>query len=241
MADARRHRALLPLLVFAGVIALVAALRLIPTLLRDTTPTSSTPIRRELLADAVLRLRPGQRVCQDDVPLDTGGSLAVLYVRRVDVPGSELRATATAPRYYATGQVRLTPRSRRVFRPEIVVPLAPPARATAGRFCVENGGPSAFELIGSADPRALTRTSARLDGMSLRAAFSLRLLDPHRRSLLARVPQLADRAAALSAFGPWLYWVLVPLLALGLPLLVGAALWLALRRANPASDGGDVA
>jgi len=241
MAETGHHPALLPLLVFAGVIALVAALKLIPTLLRDTTPTSGTPVRRELIADAVLGVRPGQRICQGDVPLGADGSLALLYVRRVDAPGSELRATATAPGYRAAGQVRLAPRSKRVHRPEVAVPLAPPTRATTGRFCVENDGPGAFELIGSADPRALTRTTAQLDGVPLQAAFSLRLLDAHRRSLLARAPQLADRAAALSAFGPWLYWVLVPLLALGLPLLVGAALWLTLRQPDPPSRAEDAA
>lgn len=239
MADARRHPALLPLLVFAAVIALVAALKLIPTLLRDTTPTSGTPVRRELIADAALGVRPAQRLCLDDVAFETDGSLALLYLRSVETPGAELRTTAIAPGYRAAGQVRLAPRSQREGGLEVTVPLTPPARATAGRFCVENRGPGAFELIGSADPRALTRTRASLDGRPLQAAFSLRLLDAHRRSLLARSPQLADRAAALSAFGPWLYWVLVPLLALGLPLLVGAALWLSLREPDPASGAED--
>ena len=233
MASLRSRPAVLALVVFAGAIAIVTAAKLIPSLLRDTTVTSSTPVRRELGGDLALPLAAAQRTCLGAVPFDDDSAVAQLYVRRVRRPGAALEVTAAAPGYRSAAHVRLAPHGVRVYEPEVSIPLTPPNASAVGRLCVRNAGPGAVELIGTADPRALTRTTASIDGVPQRTAFSLRLIGAHGRSPASRTPQLVDRAAALSPFGPWLFWALIPLLALGVPSLVGAALYLALREQEP--------
>jgi hypothetical protein len=230
----RTQRARLPLLAFAAVIALAATAKLIPKLLHDTTPTSATPVRRELAGDTPIKLVTGGRACLGDVSIDRDSTLAQLYVGHVEAPGATLRLTVASASHRAAGTVRLAPRAAVAYRHEVRVSLAAPPHSTVVTVCVENRGPAVVELLGNANPRALTRVRPTLDGVPQPTAFALRLLDAKRRSLLARAPQLADRAAALSPFGAWLFWVLVPLLAVGLPLLVGAALALALRVPDPA-------
>lgn len=236
-----RRPATLALALFAAVIALGAGAKLIPALLDDTTATSSTPVRRELAGDYVFALASMQRACLDAVPFDRDSAVAQIGVRRVRSPGAALAVTATAPGYRAAARIRLAPHATRVYRPEVSIPLTPPEGSVVGSLCLQNAGPGAVELIGTTDPRALTRTAASLDGVPQRAAFSVRLLDDEQRSLLARTPDFVARAAALSPFGPWLFWALIPLVALGMPLLVGNALRLALRDPDDPPTRRDVA
>jgi hypothetical protein len=236
MASRWRRPATVPLLAFAATIALVAAGKIVPALLEDTTATSSTPVRRELAGDAVVSLAAGQSGCLSAVPFDRDSGVAQLAVRRVAAPGALLRLTATAPGHRAHARVRLPAHGVRTYRPEVSVPLRPPARSLVGSFCASNAGPGGVELIGSGDPRALTRTRATIDGAPQRQAFSLALLDARRRSTLARTPDLVERAAALSPVGPWLLWTLIPLVVLGVPLLVGTALARSLREPDEPPD-----
>lgn len=237
------RRVLGPMVVLAGMLLLIAAGWIVPALLADTEATSSTPIRRELAGDHVIPLAAGQRACMTQVPLDRDSRVAQLLVHRVTGSGARLRVTAdpgTPPA--ATGTVSLPSRLRPVHNPDVAVRLAPaPTASSVGELCVENAGPGGVELIGSADPRALTRVRATLDGTPLPQAFTLRLLDDRRRSALARIPDLVDRMAALSPLGPWAFWALIPLIALGVPLLVAAALALALRRPDDEPPAGQTA
>jgi hypothetical protein len=236
MASLRRRPATLPLLTFAATVLLVFAGRIVPALLEDTTATSSTPVRRELNGDVRLSMRAGQRACLSAVPFDRDSRVAQLAARRVASPGALVRLTAGAPGYRARAQVHLVAHADRFYKPELSVPLQPPPRSVVGSFCVTNAGPGRVELVGTADPRALTRTAATLDGAPQKMAFSLTLFDARRRSTLARTNDLVHRAAALSPFGPWLFWTLIPLLLIGVPLLVGAALAGSLRAQDQPHD-----
>jgi hypothetical protein len=242
MASADRRRWLPALALFAAIVALGFAGKLLPSLLKETRATSSTPVRREGRAgDVPFRLAPAQRACLVAVPLDRDSGVAQLWVRRAPAPAATLELTAAAPGYGAVGRVQVAPHDVRDQEPPISIPLAPPRHSTVGTVCVRNAGTSDVELIGTAQARALTHSAVVLDGVRQPRAFSLRLLDAHRRDMLARAPQLVDRAAALSPFGPWLFWALIPLLALGLPLLVGTALYRALREPEPAGTRDEVA
>lgn len=229
MARRLRDPAVLALSLFAALVVLGFAAKLIPSLLKETTATSSTPVRREVAGDYPFALAPTQRACLSEVPFDRDGGVAHLWVQRVPAAGAELRVTAAAPGYRAAGRLPLTARVAQPDDPPVAIPLAPPERSVVGTFCVRNEGPAAVVLVGTDQPRALVRSTATIDGAPQRAAFSLSLVDDTRRDTIARTSQLVDRAAALSPFGTWLFWVLIPLLALGLPLLVGAALLRALR------------
>lgn len=230
MADG--HRSLPPALVAAvcaGAIALGGAVMLVPPLLHDGTAISSTPIRSDRVAHDVTLAR-GERVCLDQVALDRDSAVARLLVRRAPEPGAALRIEVAAPGYRGSGRVAVPPHPATADGSTLNVPLSPsPPRSTIGTFCAQNVAGARLTLVGTDQARALTRSRASLDGVPLAQAFSLTLVQAERHSTLARTPELIDRAAALSPFGPWFFWAMLPLLLLGVPLLVVAALYLALR------------
>ncbi len=205
---------------------LLGAGALAPRLLRASAVTSGTPVRLDAVT-VPIALAPGQRVCIGGVTLDTDSERARLTLLSADAGVTRLRLTASAPAYRSEGSVPLTP-AQDTARP-LDVALTPPHAATLGSVCLATSGAGSVQLAGTADPRALTRLHATLDGAPQTQAFSLTLLEARERSPLARVGQLVSRAAALSPAGPWLFWLLMPLLVLGMPALVVAALALALR------------
>jgi hypothetical protein len=149
-------------------------------------------------------------------------------VLHVGSGGAQLRVEASAPGgYRATGSAKLAPLGDGAERTDVA--LAPPPAAVSGTVCATVDGAEPITLAGTGDPRALVHTHGMLDGAPQQAAFSLTLLEARERSPLARTGQLADRAAALSPFGPWWFWLLAALLVLALPALVVAALSRALR------------
>jgi hypothetical protein len=218
--------------VCAAAIAVGAAAALVPALLRDGAATSSTPVRRDPVAHDVV-LAPGQRVCVAAVPFDRDSAVARLWTRRVAGPGSTLRIVAAAPGHRATALVALAAQRAPGSGTAVDVPLTPAPRPLLGTLCVTNDGGGAVALVGTDHPRATVRSSASLDGAPIAQAPSLTLLQARERSVLARTSELIDRAAALSPFGPWLFWTLIPLLLLGLPALVVTALVRATRPPGP--------
>lgn len=211
---------------------LVGTAALLPRLLEKHAATSSTPVRRDA-ATVPLTLAPGSRLCVQQVTLDTDGEVARLALLSVDRSG-RLRVTAAAPGHRSDGSVALAPHAPGGEAALVDVPLTPPPSARIGEVCLATSG-ATVQLAGTADPRALTRSTGTLDGTPQREAVSLTLLEARPRSSLARVGQFADRAAALSPAGPWLFWTLLPLLALGVPALVAAALYRALRDPSAAT------
>lgn len=236
MAERPAIRPALLAAVCAAVIVVGAAATLLPPLLERGTGTSSTPVRRDLVSRDVV-LGPGRRVCVANVALNRDSAVVRMWVRSVAAPGATLRVVATAASYRASGLVVLPPRPAAPGGTALDVSIAPPPSATAGTLCVAQASGETVALVGTDHPRALVRTSASLDGVPLERAPSLTLLQARERSPLARSGELVDRAAALSPFGPWLFWALIPLLALGLPALVVTALWRALSAdASPRAE-----
>ena len=216
------------------VVIVLGAAAMLPRLLREYPATSSTPVRRDAVT-LPLELAPRQPVCLDGVTLDTDSEIAQLTLLHVGATGARMRVTATAPSYRSEGSAVLAP--LQAGANPIDVPLTPPRTATIGRICAVTSGPARVRLAGTADPRALTRTQVTYGGAPLRQAPALTLTEARARSPLARVGQLVDRAAALSPAGPWLFWTLLPLLVLGLPVLVITALLLALRAEDDPPTG----
>ena len=224
--DSLRPRALAA--VCATLIGMGAAVAFVPALLRDTTATSSTPVRRDGVAHDVV-LAPTQEVCVGSVAFDRDSARVRIWLRRVDGAEAALRIAARAPGYRASAVAPVRPAAR-VGGAEpaaLDVPLDPPARATIGTLCIASRG-GRVTLVGTDHPRAIVHAGPTLDGTPIAHAPSVTLLDDDRRSLLARTPELIDRAAALSPFGPWLFWTLIPLLLLVVPALVVLALHRAL-------------
>ena len=92
--------------------------------------------------------------------------------------------------------------------------------------CVRNLGPHAVNLAGgraeSVPGSRLTRGRKEIEGYAL----SLRFFRDRPRSVLAQVPLIFRRAALFrpGVVGPWTFWVLAALVALGVPLLLARGL-----------------
>lgn len=214
--------------VCAALIVLGAAVLLLPPLLARHTATSGTPIRRDLVAHD-LTLAAGQRACLDAVALDRDSAVVRVWVRRVAATGTTLGVTAAGTGYHGAGTAPLVAGAGSDDGAATDVRLTPaPPHTLVGTLCVANAGRGTLTLAGTDHPRALVRSHPTRDGAPLTYAFSVSLLQAHERSPLARAGELVDRAAALTPFGPWLFWLLLPLLLALLPALVVASLYRAL-------------
>jgi hypothetical protein len=222
-----RNRAAIAAALCIAVIVLALATQIVPWLTMQRDVVSSTPIRNELTFLQPIVLHAGQRGCLDDVTLDPSTQVARLTIGRAPLSGGRLSIETAGPGYRATVTARTSQSG------QLDIPFSPPRRGVVGTLCARNAGRGTIELAGTADSRALTRSSIAIDGVQHPEAFSLTLLETGRRSYLDRVPQLVDRVTALSALGPWFLWLLVPLLVVGVPAGVIAALYLALREPDP--------
>lgn len=228
MAERDRLRPGAVAAVCATLIGVGAAIAFVPALLRDTTATSSTPVRRDGVAHDIV-LAPAHEVCVGSVTFDRDSARARVWLRRVDGADAALRVSARAPGYRASAVATVPPAARTggAEPATLDLPLDPPTRSTLGTLCLASRG-GRVTLVGTDHPRAIVHAGPTLDGAPIARAPSVTLLDDDRRSPLARTPQLVDRAAALSPFGPWLFWALIPLVLLAVPALVVLALHRAL-------------
>ena len=173
-------------------------------------------------------LAPGKEACRTPIkPQDPGANRLAFGLDsggrpspRLDVRVRMGRDLGNRP--FAKGRLeRGGPRTGRV-----VVPLT---GSVAGAYevsaCVKNVGPGPVVLNPGRRPPAPVRGPARI------ADFSVTLSREPDRSLLALVPSAFRRAELFKPgfFGPWTFWLLVVLLAAGVPLLLARALALAER------------
>ncbi len=226
-----QRRALVAAGVLLAVVALAFLTQMLPRIERQQAASAGTPVPFGSRAQADLVLAAGATACEPRIAIDDDAATATIATRpssgRATAPleltlsGSGYRASATVPGGTTDAAAR-------------TVPIDPPPHALIGTACLRNVGTRPVVVSGSGDPRVLTRTRASVDGTERAAAFILTFQEQGRRGVLASVPDLIDRAATFSAVGPWLYWLLLPLLVLGVPLAVAGALLVALRSPDAA-------
>jgi len=215
-----------------AVVALAFVTEMLPGLLRQTPASAGTPVPFGTPAPADLTLHPRSEACQQGIAIDPSVATATVAAR--PTAGSALPPlllTLSGTRYRAQTLIASQPGSAR-----ITVPISPPAHAVIGKVCVRDAGTRQVVLSGTGDPRVLTRTRATVNGREVAGAFILTFAERRPRSAIAALPDLIERAATFSAAGPWLYWLLLPLVVLGVPLLVAGALLLSLRESETEHD-----
>jgi hypothetical protein len=230
-----RHRIAIATALFVAVLLVGAVTQFLPRLTQQGDVVSSTPVRADLASVHPIVLEPGARACLGDVTFDPAVRVAQLTLAPSATGSAPTRLTlvASGPGYRAMATTTLV----RGQGGRLDVPISPPRDGVLGTLCVRNDGRHTTALAGTADPRALTRSAIVVDGERSGQGFSVILREAGGRSLLSRTSQIVDRTAALSAVGPWLLWLLIPLLALGMPAAVAMALRLALREPDPPLAG----
>ncbi|HUA04008.1 MAG TPA: hypothetical protein VMB27_08900 [Solirubrobacteraceae bacterium] len=175
-------------------------------------------------------LARGQQACEGPIRLPSaiggvriwGGTAAGLAVLDVTV------SDASTGRALGNGQIIASPA---VGAYDAALENPVPAGSSV-RVCVLAHGPAPFSLLGSLPTHPEIHMS--VDGKTMFSEFSLVLLEPSRKSLLAALPTAFSRAALFrfSWVGPWTFWVLLVAL-LGTFALCGWAVAAAARADLP--------
>ena len=195
---------------------------------------AATPALGGLFQRKIVDVMPGSTACignlrvapemrQARLRLSTGGPPAIPI--RVELRAGAHRSSDRLSRY-PTGTDYVA-----------TFDLEPPPEATQGELCVvnEHRGDEWVGLVGTDEGRSQTIATLQLDGREVEATdVELTFLTGERSSLLSRTGEVLRHASALTggAVPPWLAWVLLVLVAAGLPLGALTAFWLTARRST---------
>jgi hypothetical protein len=116
--------------------------------------------------------------------------------------------------------------------------LTPAAREVSGTFCLRNTGARTIGFFGvpSGGRTGANPVKVTVNGRPVRRQqLSVTLLSNPSQSLLGRMGDVLDHAAAFRPVSTWMLWLLLLLLLIGAPV----ALALALARAVAADDPRD--
>jgi hypothetical protein len=105
-----------------------------------------------------------------------------------------------------------------------------------GTLCIRNRGKRSITLLGTNDARtSVGRSITRIDGAEIAPDITVRLFSGDNGSVLERLGQLVDRAAAFKPglFGlPVLLWIVLVLAAIGIPAAALSAMMSSFREAD---------
>jgi hypothetical protein len=201
----------------AGLGLLIACVAwFVPYLTRERANLAGVPVPPPFLAQAPVEMDPGSEACLSDVAFDTDAELVELTVLAARRPVSPIGIVARGPDYRASAAIPggYGPPTALSAR------IDPPERSVIGTLCIRNRGKRRVELLGTTDARtAVGRPVTRIDGEEV-ADITVRLLSSDQGSVLERLGQLVDRAAAFKPglFGaPVFLWMVVLLVAIGAP------------------------
>ncbi len=173
----------------------------------------------------VATLEPGQQVCQAPIPAGASFDAVELQPSAQRRPSGPLYVTvARAGDRVVLGRGTLAVAAPRPQRRVVDVGHVDADGEIV--VCVRAAGAGAVSLYGGPDQSARTSTAA-LDGRPLGADLDLVFRRAHAVSTVALLPRMLARAALFRGdwIGPWLYWLLLAAVALGVPLLLARALW----------------
>jgi hypothetical protein len=178
---------------------------------------------------AAATLAPGDQACQAPIRPPSGTAFVAVGFRvsSFGKPGPEVGVTvlddATGARL-GSGTLRGGYSSADPLRTERVVPVGRIDTSAPLRVCLTNDGTAPVAPVGQLGV-ASPSTAATVNGKPLANDLSLRLHGPD-RSLLARLPDFADRASVFHAgvVGPLTYLILALAVLVGAPFVLARGL-----------------
>jgi hypothetical protein len=196
----------------AGILAalgvvLVVAVAVFAPRLTSREISYGTPVPQPVAQLSLFPVPRRAAACLDQVAVEPGIQVAVFGVDPSGKPGPRLRFSIRSGSYereediaggYGTGQV--------------TVPFAGPPRPELMTVCVRNLGGREVSLVGTNEPRTLSRPRMTIAGKAAVGEFSLAFASAEKRSAFALIGPVARR---ISAFKPvWVQpWVVAFLLA----------------------------
>jgi hypothetical protein len=114
---------------------------------------------------------------------------------------------------------------------EVQVAVRPPRRYVIGSACLINRGSTPAALLGSTEPRSISRAKLFLDGKPTAGDIALTFLDSRRKSRLSRLAEVFGHASNLTdhLIPVWLIWLLAICTLLSVPAATVALFHRALR------------
>jgi hypothetical protein len=201
----------------AGLGLLIACVAwFIPYLTRDREDVSGVPVPPPYFSEERVGLNRGSEACLSEVAFDSDAEIVELTALAARRPSPRLAVVAEGPGYRQTAIIEGGYKPPSALRARI----SPPRRSVIGTLCVANRGKRRVALLGTTDVRTvIARAEMRVDGVEVVPDISVRFLSGDSGSVLERADKLVDRAAAFKPglFGPVFIWLVVLLVALGLP------------------------
>lgn len=177
-------------------------------------------------------LGPHQHMCMRDIAADPHGNQARFKVGTFHRPGPPLLLTIRGAGYSVAAPVAAGFEDNATLQ----VPIKPPPRAELVTICIRNDGRKHITLY-SASGRSRSRALVYIQGKRVLPAPNFAFYEAKPVSIGDRIATTVDRIATFR--GPfshaWVIWALVVLLVAGVPLAVGAALWIAYGRTGSES------
>ena len=203
---------------FAAYVVAAAAL-FGPWLSKDREVVEGTPAHPPLYHRVPVELKPGARVCMAPMTL-TSRTDRVRFGILDDAPAA-ITVTARGGGYTSSTTVRAVGLA-------FDAAVKRPARDLDGEVCFANPDRRrAVQLLGTRDARILGRADPTLDGQRLTTTeVAVTLLRSERASIASRTSEMIRHAVVVGpgVLAPWILWLLLPLVAVGVPLGALAAL-----------------
>ena len=221
---------------FALALALFAVFSVRPWLNLKRDFPAAVPNPPPLDVTELILVNPRQHMCMSDIALDPHGDQARFKVGTYHSPGPPLLMTIRGAGY----SVRAPIAAGFADNSTLQVPVRRPPRAELVEVCISNLGHKRIALYSSSG-RSKSRALVSVDGKSQDSVPMFALYESKPVSIGARIGVTLSRIATFR--GPfshdWIVWALALLLVFGVPLALGAALWLAFSAASrPAAAPG---
>jgi hypothetical protein len=193
-----------------------------PFLTGERTFVASIPQPAPLFSRPEVPLRAGDQLCFSPAVMDTHSQRAAFVVDTGKAPPQPVRLTINGPGYqFAVSATGGAPGGAAV-----VVPVRAPNRDLPIRACVENAGRRAVSLWG-VDDRTRTPLIVTSAGQRIGPGVQFAFYEARPASIARHLPIALQRMSAFRPgfLGPWLFWPLALICALGIPVGALWALW----------------
>lgn len=203
----------------APVVAVAAIAIGVQYLVKERDYPATVPQPSPLVRTALVAVGPGARACWGPVVVDTRGARALIKVGTNGHRPAPLELTLRAPGWTVRRPIAGTYANNAV----VAVDVPPPAHDVAATACVANAGRDTMQLY-AADDRTKAPYDTHVGPHDVRAVPQLAFFERRRHSIAARLATTFERMRAFrwGVLGPWLFWPLAVLFAVGVP---AAVLW----------------
>ena len=203
-----------------ATILILGIWKVIPYLRQPGPATDSTPTFQPLADYKTISLKKNQQLCVNRVTFTPNSRYAQFTIVGQELGTPPTAVVATAAGYRSIALLPSGPRSAL-----LTAALKPPATELSnGTLCVLNRGTRELQVVAVSEGKSTTLSTTSIDSMPAKLDVPLTLLSSLSATRRDRLSSTISHAAAFVPLAPWTIWVLLFLLAVGVPLALVVAL-----------------